>query len=169
MARLVPGSDEGCGGVCSSNVPVAEEEEGGCGSAAGRTVGNDMANMEKQLAQNDTAVDQNLETEITSKTLNGAKSHSRHDSAAVPLPTAKKGKKGVTPRKNTKQVMGQCKICGYLSSQAVCKACVLLEGLNKARPKNAIQVGYEAPDLQQRDQGADGVASALQRTSIGGD
>jgi cytoplasmic tRNA 2-thiolation protein 1 len=169
MARLVPGSDEGCGGVCSSNVPVAEEEEGGCGSANGRTVGGDMANMEKQLAQNETVIDQNLETEITTKTLNGGKPYGRHDSAAVPLASGKKGKKGITPRKNNKQVMGQCKICGYLSSQEVCKACVLLEGLNKARPKNKIEVGYDVQDLQQRDQGADGVASAMQRTSIGGD
>jgi cytoplasmic tRNA 2-thiolation protein 1 len=166
MARLVPGSDEGCGGACSNNIPVAEEEEGGCGSANGRTVGGDMANMEKQLAQNDTAIDQTLEVEITSKTVNGSKQHSRHDSAPAP---GKKGKKPAPPRKSNKQVMGQCKICGYLSSQDVCKACVLLEGLNKARPKNNIEVGYEVPDLQQRDQGADGVASALQRTSIGGD
>ncbi|EAT86441.1 tRNA 2-thiolation protein [Parastagonospora nodorum] len=160
MAKLVPGSDEGCGGTCSSNIPVAEEEEGGCGSANGRTVGGDMANMEKQLAQNDTAADQNLEVEITSKKINGA---------GMPLATGKKGKKGFTPRKSTKQVMGQCKICGYLSSQDVCKACVLLGGLNKARPKNKIEIGYEVQDLQQRDQGADGVANALQRTSIGGD
>lgn len=37
--------------------------------------------------------------------------------------------------------MGQCARCGYLSSQAVCKACVLLEGLNKNRPKRGIEVG----------------------------
>ncbi len=28
-------------------------------------------------------------------------------------------------------VPGTCERCGYMSSQAVCKACVLLEGLNK--------------------------------------
>ena len=169
MAKLVPGSDEGCGGACTSNVPVAEEEEGGCGSANGRTVGGDMANMEKQLSQNDTAVDSNLEVEITAKSLQKAKQHNRQDNAAVPLANGKKVKRGITPRKTNKQVMGQCKICGYLSSQEVCKACVLLEGLNKARPKNKIEVGYEVQDIQQRDQGADGVADAMQRTSIGGD
>jgi cytoplasmic tRNA 2-thiolation protein 1 len=163
MAKLVPGSDEGCGGACSSNVPVAEEEEGGCGSANGRTVGGDMANMEQQLSQNDAAVDKNLEVEITAKSLHSGKQHS----AAVPLAKNKATKKGTTPKK--KQIMGQCKNCGYLSSQEVCKACVLLEGLNKARPKNKIEVGYEVQDLQQRDQGADGVADAMQRTSIGGD
>ena len=39
-----------------------------------------------------------------------------------------------------KQRLGQCERCGYLSSQTVCKACVLLEGLNKARPRTEIQV-----------------------------
>jgi cytoplasmic tRNA 2-thiolation protein 1 len=165
MAKLVPGSDEGCGGTCSGNMPVAEEEEGGCGSANGRTVGADMASMESQLSQNDTAADNNLEVEITAKSVQKA----RPQNAAVPLANGKKGKKGITPRKTNKQVMGQCSICGYLSSQEVCKACVLLEGLNKARPKNQIEVGYEVQDLQQRDQGADGVADAMQRTSIGGD
>jgi cytoplasmic tRNA 2-thiolation protein 1 len=161
MARLIPGSDEGCGGVCSNSVPIAEEEEGGCGSSNGRTVGADMANMERQLAQNDTAVDQNLEVEITTKHIKQNK--------AVPLATGKKGKKPPASRKTNKQVMGQCKICGYLSSQDVCKACVLLEGLNKARPKNNIEVGYDVQDIQQRDQGADTVAVAMQHTSIGGD
>lgn len=169
MAKLVPGSDEGCGGACSSKIPLAEEEEGGCGSANGRTVGGDMAGMEKQLAQNDVAAEANLEVEITAKSVSPSKQHNRKDSAAVPLWNGRKVNKGITPRKTNKQVMGQCKICGYLSSQEVCKACVLLEGLNKARPNNKIEVGYEVQDLQQSDQGADGVAAAMQRTSIGGD
>ncbi|GFH20409.1 cytoplasmic tRNA adenylyltransferase 1, partial [Haematococcus lacustris] len=29
------------------------------------------------------------------------------------------------------QSVGQCGRCGYLSSQPLCKACVLLEGLNR--------------------------------------
>lgn len=33
---------------------------------------------------------------------------------------------------------GTCTKCGYLSSQEVCKACVLLEGLNKGMPKLGI-------------------------------
>lgn len=31
--------------------------------------------------------------------------------------------------------VGKCERCGYISSQKLCKACVLLEGLNKGRPK----------------------------------
>ncbi|KAH8642035.1 Cytoplasmic tRNA 2-thiolation protein 1 [Alternaria alternata] len=139
MAKLVPGSDEGCGGACASSMPVAEEEEGGCGSAQGRSTGGEMASVEAQLRQNEAAVDGNLETEITIKSVNS--------NGAVPLANGKKAKKGFTPRKTAKQVMGQCKKCGYLSSQEVCKACVLLEGLNKARPKNKIEVGYEVQDV----------------------
>jgi cytoplasmic tRNA 2-thiolation protein 1 len=120
-----------------------------------------MASVEKQLEQNEKATNNNLEVEISSP-----RPQAKPTNGAVPL---KKARKHITPRKTNKQVMGQCKICGYLSSQDVCKACVLLEGLNKARPKHNIEVGYEVQELQQRDQGADGVAKALQRTSIGGD
>ena len=31
-------------------------------------------------------------------------------------------------------VAGTCERCGYISSQAVCKACLLLEGLNRGLP-----------------------------------
>ncbi|KAI7594777.1 Cytoplasmic tRNA 2-thiolation protein [Hortaea werneckii] len=72
---------------------------------------------------------------------------------AVPI-RAKKSSNG-TPRKPNKdanstappppqppkQKLGHCERCGYLSSQTICKACVLLEGLNKARPKTGIEVG----------------------------
>jgi len=154
MAKLVPGSDEGCGGACASSVPVAEEEEGGCGSAQGRSTGGEMASVEAQLRQNEAAVDGNLETEITIKSVNS--------NGAVPLANGKKAKKGFTPRKTAKQVMGQCKKCGYLSSQEVCKACVLLEGLNKARPKNKIEVGYEVQDVSMNS-----VRDELEATTIG--
>ncbi|KAF1845195.1 adenine nucleotide alpha hydrolases-like protein [Cucurbitaria berberidis CBS 394.84] len=166
MAKLVPGSDEGCGGVCSSSVPAAEEEEGGCGSAQGRSSGGEMASVEAQLRQNDAASEHNLETEITTAGGNGSgKQHGRHDSGAAPLSTAgKKGKKGFTPRKANKQVMGRCKKCGYLSSQDVCKACVLLEGLNKARPKNSIEVAYEVQDVS-----VNSIKDELKKTSIGAD
>ncbi|KAL3860286.1 hypothetical protein ACJMK2_010427 [Sinanodonta woodiana] len=35
-------------------------------------------------------------------------------------------------------VQGVCVRCGYISSNTVCKACVLLEGLNKGRPRLGI-------------------------------
>jgi cytoplasmic tRNA 2-thiolation protein 1 len=152
MAKLVPGSDDNCGGNCANSAPVVEEEEGGCGSSNGRTAGGEMANMEHQLAQNELATENGLEVEITS----GAISGQSHSSGAIPLRNrgekkTKNKSEAVTSRKLPKQVMGKCKRCGYLSSQDVCKACVLLEGLNKNRPKNAIQVGYEAHDADSGD------------------
>lgn len=35
-------------------------------------------------------------------------------------------------------VQGTCARCGYISSQALCKSCVLLEGLNRGLPKLGI-------------------------------
>ncbi|XP_023239494.1 cytoplasmic tRNA 2-thiolation protein 1-like [Centruroides sculpturatus] len=35
-------------------------------------------------------------------------------------------------------ILGICKCCGYISSQEICKACVMLEGLNKGLPKLGI-------------------------------
>ena len=35
-------------------------------------------------------------------------------------------------------VQGTCKRCGYISSQELCKACILLEGLNRGLPKLGI-------------------------------
>ncbi len=139
MARLVPGSDEGCGGACSNsaNISAPEEEEGGCGSAVGKS----MASVDRQLFANERAEEQNLETEITLPT----------PPTTTPSKAPTKGQKkpraertgGPKKKGPAKQVMGQCKRCGYLSSQDVCKACVLLEGLNKSRPRNGIEVGVE--------------------------
>ena len=144
MAKLVPGSDEGCGGICTSAVPAGEEAEGGCGSANGRSAGGEMASMEQQLAQNEAAATNGLEVEITTASIKGGANARSSKAKTQPYISRK-----VPP----KQVMGTCKNCGYLSSQAVCKACVLLEGLNKNRAKNGIKVGYEAEQSHERDAG----------------
>jgi cytoplasmic tRNA 2-thiolation protein 1 len=124
-----------------------------------------MASVEAQLRQNEAAADGNLETEITAKSVNGSSKQDGHnDNGAVPLANGKKVKKGFTPKKTSKQVMGQCKKCGYLSSQEVCKACVLLEGLNKARPKNKIEVGYEVQDVS-----LNSVRDEFEAATIGGE
>jgi cytoplasmic tRNA 2-thiolation protein 1 len=34
----------------------------------------------------------------------------------------------------------KCDKCGFMTSNRVCKACLLLEGLNKNRPKNQIEL-----------------------------
>ncbi|KAL9137182.1 MAG: hypothetical protein Q9175_001614 [Cornicularia normoerica] len=131
MARLVP--EEVSGGRKGGNDVLVIEGEpgagGGCGSANGRTSGGEMADMEKQLLQNEDAQDK--ETEVTIK-------GQRHDRNC-------KGSNR-TPKKLPKQQMGKCARCGYLSSQDICKACMLLEGLNKNRPKTQIQVSIEEED-----------------------
>ena len=138
MAKLVPKYEDPCVGKCDTNMATTEEEEGGCGSSVGRSAGGEMARMDRQLQQNDTAESQQLETEITLRNLNN------QDQIAPTLQYRPKNSTvhsdlDVTRRRLVpKQTMGRCEKCGYLSSQSICKACVLLEGLNKARPKTGI-------------------------------
>lgn len=42
---------------------------------------------------------------------------------------------------------GKCTKCGYISSMEVCKACVMLEGLNRGLPK--LGVGKSSKTIQQ--------------------
>lgn len=122
MAALVPPE-------LSSSMPCgagAEEDTNSCGTR--NTNGDSMVQMENDLVASAAAA--HRETEIKLPT--GAKSApSIHD---------KKHRGG---RKVARQVMGQCERCGYLSSQKICKACSLLEGLNKSRPQTSIEVGIE--------------------------
>ncbi|GAB4813266.1 hypothetical protein N2152v2_000312 [Parachlorella kessleri] len=55
------------------------------------------------------------------------------------------------------QQPGSCERCGYLSSQAVCKACQLLEGLNSGLPR--LGVGRTRP--QRRPASSNGRANSL--------
>lgn len=145
MARLVP--PEVGGSVSGSKVahPVVDGEEepaGGCGSQNGRNSGGEMAEMEKQLLENDVAGPR--ETEVTLPSVTGRKDDTmaRGGSQSVSIHDKKQPRR----RKLVKQQMGQCERCGYLSSQKVCKACMLLEGLNRSQPKTRIEVGLDEED-----------------------
>ena len=129
MAKLVPGEVTGAG---KDVLVVVDGEEGGCGSANGRSSGGEMAAMEAKLRADDEAAEREIDV-----------THHRTTSAtsSASKTTTTKNKK---PPKQQK--MGKCSRCGYLSSQAVCKACMLLEGLNKNRPKTEIRVGVEEED-----------------------
>ena len=131
MARLVP--EEVSGGRKSGEDVLAMEGEaeggGGCASANGRASGGEMVDMENQLVQNGDA--QGRETEVTTK-------GQKHDRNC-------KGSNRMF-KKLPKQQMGKCARCGYLSSQDICKACLLLEGLNRNRPKTQIQVSVDKED-----------------------
>ncbi|KAJ6000540.1 Cytoplasmic tRNA 2-thiolation protein 1 [Penicillium waksmanii] len=139
MAALVP-RDTSQNGKSSKTTTAAEEENtGGCGSQNGRTSGGEMAAMEKQLTENETA--EAHETEIQ-------------------LPQ-KNTKKTVKSSKAVKsQTLGHCERCGYISSQRVCKACTLLEGLNRNRPKTAIEVGMED------EEGSSTLMRQMERTQL---
>jgi cytoplasmic tRNA 2-thiolation protein 1 len=131
MARLVP-EEVSAAGQGGKGILVVEGEAdgaGGCGSANGRSSGGEMADTERQLLESKKA--QGNETEITH---NGQK-HDRN---------CKNSNR--TPRKLPKQQMGKCVRCGYLSSQDICKACMLLESLNKNRPRTQIQVSVDEED-----------------------
>ncbi|KAF2277140.1 adenine nucleotide alpha hydrolases-like protein [Westerdykella ornata] len=162
MAKLVPGNEEGCGGVCQGSVAVAEEEEGGCGSSKPGATGGYMEKMEEQLTLDREAVEKELEVEITSSSC-----ASPGMNGAVPLPKSdkktnnntnnnhKKASKGqlLPSRRTGKQVVGFCKRpgCGAMTSQEICQACQLVEQLNKNRPKHAVEVVYEGEE--KRDDG----------------
>ncbi|TGO34256.1 hypothetical protein BHYA_0205g00070 [Botrytis hyacinthi] len=141
MAKLVPAEVTGISHCKSQKVSLAttnEEEEGngGCGTN-GRSSGGEMADMEMKLQADEEA--SGREIDVTSIALNTTpgQRHDRIDKSQ----TQKGGKKD--GRKLTKQTLGTCKKCGYMSSQEICKACVLLEGLNKNRPKMEIEVDVE--------------------------
>ncbi|MCJ1386717.1 nucleotidyltransferase [Xylographa soralifera] len=137
MAKLVP--VEVSGRALGGEGVVLEGDEqgtGNCGSANGRASGGEMTKMEMQLVASEEA--DGRETEVTSTGVKGQ----RHDRIGDAAPV----NKGRKPRKLHTQHMGQCVRCGYLSSQDICKACMLLEGLNKNRPKVDIQIGVAEED-----------------------
>ena len=145
MAKQVPMTNEPLG-KCSSGgqaAMIATEEEtiGGCGSSNGRTSGGEMAMMEKELQQSEAAALAQLETEF------GSSQKVDESRVAKSTPRTKTGQ--LKSRKTAAQKMGQCSKCGYISSQAVCKACVLLESLNKNRPKVDVDVSHEEREMFQ--------------------
>ena len=148
MARLVPGYEDSCRGDCGGahhTTAAAEEEEGGCGNSAGRTGGGEMARMEEMLQKTEKAQEDGLEREIVLP--KATRQRTLPDgSVKLPLRTKKdKGQAAGSKKQPAKQTMGECERCGYLSSQKVCKACVLLEGLNKNKAKVALEETSREP------------------------
>ncbi|KAL8710691.1 MAG: hypothetical protein Q9220_004709 [cf. Caloplaca sp. 1 TL-2023] len=147
MARLVPKEVSGSGGIANgaaaADVAVvmdgeAEGEEGGCGSANGRASGGEMSAMEQRLR--DQERQQGGTQHITKETdfTNKGQRHDRHN---------KNPRTSSSKKQLHRQHLQKCTRCGYLSSQALCKACMLLEGLNKNRPKTEISVSVEEEDV----------------------
>ncbi|KAJ5746600.1 hypothetical protein N7520_011782 [Penicillium odoratum] len=132
MAALVPSHVSGAGKSCKSSAD--DEAAGGCGSQNGRSSGGEMAAMEHQLASNESA--ESHETEI------------------------RMSRKGVESKKIKTQTLQHCEQCGYISSQRICKACTLLDGLNRNRPKTAIEIGLED------EEGSSTLARQMERAQL---
>ncbi|WEW58324.1 cytosolic thiouridylase subunit Ctu1 [Emydomyces testavorans] len=137
MARLVPPEISNSATCSSKDVASAAAKDGtedysvgGCGSQGGGISGNEMAELEKQLTGDETA--RSRETEITLATLPKDKKLQLSRGSRRTGPGSQKPLKV--------QTMGQCERCGYLSSQKICKACTLLDGLNKNRPKTSVEL-----------------------------
>lgn len=143
MAKLVP-PELLSAGSCSG-VDVGEEAESaqGCGRGRAQSNGGEMAKTEMGLAENE--ADSIYETEVTLPPKNEQLSvalQAKPKSKALSI----HDKKQRGQQKVMGQKLGKCERCGYLSSQKTCKACVLLEGLNKNRPKTMIEIGVDEED-----------------------
>lgn len=132
MASLVP-SEVSNSGKPSTSAEADDYSSGGCGSQNGRSSGGEMADMEKKLAANEEAQEREIEVTLPSR----RSSVATVQSSQRPIRTQQKG------RMVKAQTAGKCERCGYISSQKICKACTLLDGLNKSRPKTSIEVGIE--------------------------
>ena len=181
-----------CGNHSQASDDVLDDAaKGGCGREEGQGGDEEMRIMERRLEEDEKAENEGREVEVTTTSLKNGQNHNRHQKITgelciegdktisskalndqrpykkTPNGPPKKGKskaKGAanTPRKIPQQKMGQCERCGYLSSQSICKACMLLEGLNKNRPKTAISVGVDEEEggAERMQRGMEGLAVA---------
>src|SRR5450432_1159388 len=147
MAKLVP-DEVITSGVCKgqrtslSNLAAEEEGTEGCGSANGRTSGGEMADMEKKLQSDEASAGLEIEVKLPVRSNPSGRGHKTNGEALNGKPKVLKD----VGRKLPRQVLGTCERCGYMSSQAICQACMLVEGLNKNRPQQTIEVHVEVED-----------------------
>ncbi|ODH26310.1 hypothetical protein ACO22_04693 [Paracoccidioides brasiliensis] len=125
MARLVPPEISSSGkhiphtSVAALEGDAEDYSTGGCGSQNGPPNGRELVDIEKDLSEDQTTATHEIQI----------------------LPTKKPhGVRGPGQKPLKLQTMGRCVQCGYLASQRICKACMLLAGLNKGRPKTSIEV-----------------------------
>jgi len=69
--------------------------------------------------------------------------------------------RAAAPAKAGSRGLGVCERCGYISSNALCKACVLLEGLNRSRPRVAVQHDEPEEVPKQNDGSPDAPAASV--------
>ncbi|KAG8530944.1 nucleotidyltransferase [Bacidia gigantensis] len=135
MARLVPEeslkkSDDRLNTIINGGA----SGEGGCRSSHEKDSGGDMADMEQKLSESEVTKSRELDFTLIGQ---------RHQRQACKKPNDE-------VRRPMVQQVGKCQSCGYMSSQRICKACTLLEGLNKNRPKTMIIPTVEEISITQR-------------------
>src|SRR6187402_2798482 len=161
MAKLVPEEVTGINHCKSLKVSLSsadgeEEGAGGCGSSNGRTSGGEMADMEKKLQDDEEASTREIDVASVASIASNGQRHDRVNGKIDGRNVLKKE----TGKKLTRQTLGTCKKCGYMSSQDICKACMLLEGLNKNRPKMEIDIDVEEEESSTLRRRIEGLALA---------
>lgn len=112
MARLTPDKGQGS---------CACDDDGGMGGCSSTNGSIPISPDPKAQAKTSS-----LETEITADGTPAA-----GDTVKLPVRSRRTKDSGTA----SLQTLGKCVKCGYMSSQAICQACTLLENLNKNRPQ----------------------------------
>ncbi|RPB21561.1 adenine nucleotide alpha hydrolases-like protein [Terfezia boudieri ATCC MYA-4762] len=67
--------------------------------------------------------------------------HHHHHTTETPSPSSPSPKNPTAKRKQ--QLLRSCTQCGYLTSQDLCQACVMLQSLNRSRPAVMVQIEHD--------------------------
>ncbi|KAK1640109.1 PP-loop family protein [Colletotrichum phormii] len=128
MARLVAGgSSSSC--ACKGSAPRVAEDDfvAGCGSQQSKGLETEIAQLDASLSQATLARSQETDfTTAPSPSPNTAKKTQKSSET----PRSRPGQAQTAPSAPL-QTLGKCERCGYMSSQAICQACLLVDGLNK--------------------------------------
>ncbi|EFQ35459.1 PP-loop family protein [Colletotrichum graminicola] len=127
MARLVAGGQSSTYACRGSSARDAEHDyTTGCGSQQSKASKKEIAQLDASLSQ--ATIDDDLEIDFTRT----AAADNRTQTKNQPLPNR------ALPSVPL-QTLGKCERCGYMSSQAICQACLLVDGLNKNKAQ--IRIG----------------------------
>ncbi|KAJ0340608.1 hypothetical protein COL922a_003202 [Colletotrichum nupharicola] len=128
MARLVAGaSSNSCACKGDSGWVAEDDYASGCGSQNGNGSKGEIARLDAQLSQ--TTDNADLVTDYTTAVAGKTKPHA-DIVVGQPKPSTQQA-----ATNGPLQKLGSCERCGYMSSQAVCQACLLVDGLNKNKPE----------------------------------
>lgn len=84
--------------------------------------------------------------ELNNNKKNNVKANTKELGSPNEIEIRNDGSVSLNNGKDTKKDGHRCERCGYLSMNSICKACILLQGLEVNRPKVAIEGGNTAVD-----------------------